>query len=354
MKRRVALAVGVLAAVSAVAVIGRAVVGGQDVGAAPAVTTVGPGRLVATVSATGNLQPIQQFSLDFTSPGRLVEVPVKAGDRVGTGQTLARVDDRAAQDEVAKASAALDDAFARLAQDGADSAGVTADRLAVATATADLHAAQRALADTALVAPVDALVTSVAGRVGELTAPGSGGPNGGAFVVLADTSALPARVGFSEADSSRVRVGQPAQVSFDALPGRTVEGTVSAVLAVPTVVNNVVTYPVTVTFPPFDGARPGMTATVVVTVEQREAPLVVPNAAIAAVGEVTEVVVVNGRHQAYREVKVGLQGDTTTEVLSGLSAGDRILADKPIAHESDGDVIPPPLPSAGSASTAGR
>jgi hypothetical protein len=271
---------------------------------------------------------------------------------VTNGQVLARIDDRAAQDEVAKTTAALDDATAQLARDGPVSTSLTTDRLAVATATADLHAAQRALADTALVAPADALVASVANRPGELvggTAPSvkpADTPvgSGGGFISLSDVSALPLRAAFSEADSARIRVGQSAQVTFDALAGRTVDGTVSTVLTTPIVVNNVVTYPVTVTFPLFDGARPGMTANVAVAVDKRESVLVIPNAAIATVGEFTEVVVVSGSHQTYRPVKLGLQGDSMSEVVSGLQAGERILADKPVAHEADGDVIPPPVP----------
>ncbi|MGI8777244.1 MAG: hypothetical protein ACR2LJ_07620 [Acidimicrobiales bacterium] len=74
------------------------------------------------------------------------------------GQVLAKIDDRAAQDEVAKTAAALDDANVRLSHDGPRSEGLTAGRLGVATASADLHAAKRALDDTTLVAPADALV----------------------------------------------------------------------------------------------------------------------------------------------------------------------------------------------------
>jgi len=326
--------------------------GGGGAGTPPAITTVDTGTLVASVSATGNLVPVQQFTLDFANPGRLAEVNVKPGDKVTKGQVLARIDDRAAQDEVAKTTAVMDDANTQLSRDGVVSTSLSADRLAVAIATADLHAAQRALADTALVAPADALVASVANRPGELvgaTTPAaktadSPVASGGGFISLSDVSALPLRVAFSEADSVRIKVGQSTQVTFDALAGRTVEGTVSTVLTTPTVVNNVVTYPVTVTFPLFDGVRPGMTANVAVAVDKRESVLVIPNAAIATVGEFTEVVVVSGSRQTYRPVKLGLQGDSTSEVVSGLQPGERILADKPVAHEADGDVIPPPVP----------
>lgn len=330
MRRRGTLAVAGVVVLAGGGIGARALLGGAAASPAPAVTTVDSGELVATVSATGNLQPLQQFTLDFTSAGRLAEVDVKPGDRVAKGQVLARIDDGPAQDDVATATANL--------------AAAGPAEAAVVAATEKLHEAQRALADTALTARSDGVVTAVAGHAGELVA---AGPSTTGFITLSDTSALPVHVGFSEADSARIKVGQSAQITFDALPGRTVDGTVSAVLTTPTVVNNVVTYPVTITFPLFDGARAGMTANVVVTVEKRQAPMVIPNAAIAAVGDVTEVVVVDAGRQTYRPVKLGLQADTTTEVLSGLSPGERILADKPVAHEADGDVIPPPLPKAG-------
>lgn len=354
MRKRIAIVAAVVVALgggaAAVYAHGRA----ADAGSV-ATTTVGAGPIEATVSATGNLVPLQQLTLDFPNPGRLVEVNAKQGDMVTKGQVLAKIDDRAAQDELARAMAAADDANVRLSRDGPSSSDLTADRLAVATTSAELHAAQRALDDTSLVAPIDALVNMVSNRPGELVgaAPPSAGAtstaqssSGGGFIVLSDISALPVRAAFSEADSARIKQGQTAQVTFDALPGRTIDAKVDSVLATPTVVNNVVTYPVTVAFALFAGARPGMTANVAVVVDKRDVALVVPNAAIATVGEFTEVVVVNGSHQAYRQVKLGAQGDSVSEVLSGLQPGERIL-DKPVAHEADGDVIPPPVPTSG-------
>lgn len=155
-----AVVVALGAGFTAVSAIGGS---GGDGGSAPAVTTVGGGSLEATVSAAGNLVPAQQLTLDFTNPGRLVEVNAKQGDNVTKGQILAKIDDRAAQDELARTSAAADDANARLRGEP-----TSANRLAVATAAAELHTAQRALTDTSLVAPVDALVNTVGNRPGEL------------------------------------------------------------------------------------------------------------------------------------------------------------------------------------------
>lgn len=260
-----------------------------------------------------------------------------------------------AQHSVANAQAALEALTAGDAAKAAVSPTTLAtDQSALAAATAALHESQRTLEATTLVAPTDGLVSAVTKRPGELvggTPPAASGPVGpgpstpDGFIVLSDTNALPVRAAFSEADAARIAVGQKAMVTFDAIAGRTVGGTVSAVAPTPTVVNNVVTYPVTVIVSQPDGVLPGMTANVAVEVEHADKPLVIPNAAIANVGTYSEVVVVIGGHQAYRQVQLGDQGDTVSEVTAGLHPGEQIVADKPVAHEADGDVIPPPVPT---------
>ena len=114
-KKRLAVG-GLVVLLSGFAVIHAAASGGSATPAA-ADTTVHTGNLVATVSATGNIVPLQQLTLDFPNPGRLVELDVKLGDPVTKGQVLAKIDDRPAQDEVARTTAAVADATARLAQD---------------------------------------------------------------------------------------------------------------------------------------------------------------------------------------------------------------------------------------------
>lgn len=105
---------------------------------APATTTVTRGSLVATVAGSGSVAAEQSVNLPFASAGTVTEVLVKDGDSVKTGQVLAKLDDRAAQLQVASAQSSLDSAMARLQQSQEGNAR-TED---LAAANAQLAAAQ--------------------------------------------------------------------------------------------------------------------------------------------------------------------------------------------------------------------
>jgi HlyD family secretion protein len=83
---------------------------------APGTTTVTRGTLTATVSGSGSVAAEQSLNLPFASTGTVTEVLVKDGDTVKQGQVLARLDDRAAQLQLASAMSSLDSAKARLEQ----------------------------------------------------------------------------------------------------------------------------------------------------------------------------------------------------------------------------------------------
>jgi len=82
----------------------------------PATTTVVRGQLVATVAGSGSVAAEQTLSLPFSANGPVAEVLVKEGDVVHEGQVLAKLDDRAAQVQLASAHSGVDSAKARLAQ----------------------------------------------------------------------------------------------------------------------------------------------------------------------------------------------------------------------------------------------
>ena len=85
-------------------------------GEAPSTTTAARGSLTATVAGSGSVAAEQTLNLPFPSAGTVTEVLVKDGDVVKAGQVLARLDDRAAQLQLASAQSSLDSAKARLAQ----------------------------------------------------------------------------------------------------------------------------------------------------------------------------------------------------------------------------------------------
>jgi multidrug efflux pump subunit AcrA (membrane-fusion protein) len=218
------------------------------------------------------------------------------------------------------------------------------------------------LAQTTLTAPIAGTVTAVNDSVGQTvtgsgsttssssTASGSsgssatGGASGAAstgstgssstssssssssFVTIADTTHLVVVAAFAEADASKIAVKQPATVTLSALPSTTVPGTVTAVSPTATVTSNVVTYSITIalTTPPSD-VKSGMTAQADVVVDSKTNVLELPTSAITTTGPVSTVTVVDNGKDRSQVVTVGLKGDSTTQILTGLTAGQVVV-----------------------------
>jgi macrolide-specific efflux system membrane fusion protein len=132
--------------------------------------------------------------------------------------------------------------------------------------------------------------------------------------------------GFAEADATKISPGQTATVTLSALPSTTLPGKVTALSPTSTIVSNVVTYNVTVdlTQPPSD-VKPGMTASLSVVVASAANVLEVPTSAITGAGRLSTVTVLTGGKQEVRTVTTGLVGDTSTQIVSGLSSGNVVV-----------------------------
>lgn len=185
-----------------------------------------------------------------------------ARDALPSGTSSAQK--RAAKADVTAALAALDGARANLAAATAArdvaAAGVTASQADVARAVAGMSAADAAYAETGVTAPFAGTVASLDARVGERATPGV------ALVRLADTSGW--RIETTDLDETtvaRVAVGAPVTITFDGLPGESVDGTVTSVAVYGAssqgdIVYRAVVEPATVP----EGLRWNMTATVTV------------------------------------------------------------------------------------------
>ncbi len=224
-----------------------------------------------------------------------------------------------------------------------------AAQASVDQAQAQVMTAGQTLGWTTLHAPANGVVTAVNGVVGQ-TVSGSGvsASSGGttssaassasssssssssgsssAFMTITNIDALSVKAGFAETDATKLKTGQPAVVSFSALPNVQAAGTVTGVDLSSTLVSNVVTYFATVTLNSVPaGVKPGMTASVTITIDKREGVLNLPSAAVRGTGTTGTVTVVNGKVQTTKAVGVGLRGDTLTEITTGLSAGDSVV-----------------------------
>ncbi|NUO99695.1 MAG: biotin/lipoyl-binding protein [Nonomuraea sp.] len=288
------------------------------------------GSVTASVSASGAVASSKTRALSFGTNGTVERIYVKAGDKVAKGDILARLDDSAAQESLSAAKATYDSAL----DDGTGTAALYASYVKARNAYRE---AQRTVAATVLRAPFKGTVTAVNGSVGG-TASGSGtgtgstqtqtqtGTGSGGFIDLADTGRLQLVGTFTESDVGKLKQGQSATVTFDALPGVTADGKVTQIQPVASTSNNVVQYPVTVTFTKVPSqVRLGQTATVEVVVGQADGVVTVPSTAVSTSGGQTTVTLLTGGRQVRTPVVVGVQGTALTEIKSGVSEGDQLV-----------------------------
>lgn len=213
-------------------------------------------------------------------------------------------------------------------QGGIDSAlGVESVAKASADASAQsLRLAQENYNNTILRAPVSGVIGVVNISSGLSSNSASTAGASSPAVILVSKGTLSVKANFNEADAAKVQLGQSATVTFSALSGTTVQGTVVSTSPVGTTTNGLTTYPVEIQLIDApDTIRAGMSANVSVITEQVEGALFVPSTAITKVaGNSTVTVRVNGVDTA-TPVTTGLIGDSGTEILSGLKAGDAIV-----------------------------
>jgi multidrug efflux pump subunit AcrA (membrane-fusion protein) len=132
-----------------------------------------------------------------------------------------------------------------------------------------------------------------------------------------------------ETDVVRIAVGQPVEFRIDALPDAGITGRVTLVSVAPTVIGQLVTYQVRVRLDPTDQpVRIAMSATATVVVDEREAVLTIPNRFIRIDRTTGETFVTIEREPGrFVEVPVrlGARNETTSEVISGIEPGQRVV-----------------------------
>ncbi|MDP9254984.1 MAG: efflux RND transporter periplasmic adaptor subunit [Actinomycetota bacterium] len=301
-------------------------------------------RLVAQ-NAEGTAKGLTRTFTTATTACTADSAAITAAERTVAQQKLTVAQQ---SQSVASAQAAVSSAV--------DSATVAQAAAQVTQAQVTVATAAKAVRDAVLRAPISGTVTAVNASVGDTVgssssaassntgtaATGGGAATGAATSSTSSTSSssssstgvvtiskltkLEVVAGFAEADATKIKVGQSATVTLSALPNTSVAGTVTAVSPTPTVTSNVVTYDVTVRLiSPPSTVRNGMTADASVTVATKSNVLQLPSAAITTSGAASTVSVLQNGKQTTARVTTGLVGSSTTEILSGIKAGDVIV-----------------------------
>ncbi len=327
-----------------------------------------------TNSKAGTVKTRRRATLSPEVGGRIVELPVREGDRVEAGQLLLRLadDDREAEvalrrSSLAAAEAAVPEACLKarqaereyeryLALEGDEivsrelldqfesardvaAAACEAARARVGEARAALQAARVELEKTRLVAPFDAVVAEVSTEVGEWITPSPPGVPIPAVIELLEPEAIYVSAPLDEVDLSRVRVGLPVRITLDVYADSKFQGRLSRVAPyVLDLEEHSRTFEIEVEFAPeyaeiANSLPPGASADVEVILESKEDVLRIPSYAII---EGERVLVVDGERLVAREVQTGLRNWQFAEVVSGLEPGELVVVSLDRAEVQEG------------------
>jgi macrolide-specific efflux system membrane fusion protein len=330
------------------------------------VVTVTRTNMQQTVPSSGTVEPASQANLNFAVSGTVTAVNVTAGQTVTSGQVLATVDTSALQEQFSAAQAQLAAAQDKLASDedsSASTAQVDADEAAVTSAQSSLTTAQTNVADASLTSTISGTVASVSlavgqqvtgsgGSSGSTGSQGTGGGSGATAAGAGGSSAASSAASSSSASSSSstsdqvvvigtnsylvnttvddTEVGQVAQGDQATITptGATtpVYGTVASIGEIATESSDVATFPVVidVTGSP-TGLYAGSTANVSIITKELSNVMAVPTAAITYTGGQAAVTqVINGKHVS-KSVTLGQASAGETQIVKGLSVGDKVL-----------------------------
>ncbi len=205
---------------------------------------------------------------------------------------------------------------------GPKQSAITNAQISLQQAEAQLRDAETALNRTTLFAPVDGVVTSVNIDIGQPVLTGR------PVIQITNMSPLGLIAQVDEEDINLIKDGMPTFVELDALPDAQLPASVKQIEIMGTEVNGVVSYDTHFTLDQVDPrVRVGMTGEAFVVLETRQNVLTVPSnfLQVEADGRVF-VNILDAKNKETRvEVKIGLQGTDSSEILSGLKEGDVVV-----------------------------
>ncbi len=268
------------------------------------------------IDLSGYVSPYETQSATFRTTGPVSGIFVEEGDTVTKGQKLASID-------------SLNYQIALLeAENNLKKAELTGTEKDITLAKLNLQKAQNNLSYTDIVANFDGVVASVAVDEGDYYEAG-----GKTVITVVDVSKLKATVEIDEIDMQYVEVGQKVSLSFDSLPGQTIEGYVSYIPMLGEYSSQgigIVSVEVTIDNPP-EGLTPGFSFEGTISVEGDVEMLLIPQSAITTGrGGVTTVEKKNADGTTEQvTVNVKYLGEGYVQLVSGnLQEGDVVIYNK--------------------------
>ncbi len=274
------------------------------------------GEIVQTITAPGTVESVEEAEIASQIIGRVIEVRVKDGDRVKKGDLLVKLDPTEAKSRVDSATARAErlrsaieqckNELAKATRDESQSSKLAGRGVATLTELADARTlrakaelalkmsanelveseamrltSQQELDRTAIMSPIDGVVSGLSVDVGEVVIAGTTNLKGSVLMTVSDMNHLRVRAEVDETDVPLVRASQPTKVFPQADEKAAVQGSVDRVAPKGTKKDEVVSFETLITIQPNQPVlRPGMSSTVEIEVKRATDALSVPVQAV--------------------------------------------------------------------------
>ena len=353
----------ILASVAVLALVAYFLFGGEkQAGVTYGTAEVKVGDITNSVTATGTIEPVTSVTVGTQVSGKVAHLYVDYNSVVKKGQVIAELDKTNLMSELASAKANLSSAQSNLSYQqshfsryqilfnkGLISANdYEQTRLSyeqaqqqVRTARESVNKAATNLGYATITSPIDGVVLSKSVEEGQTVAASFNTPE--LFTIAQDLTNMQVIADIDEADIGEVKEGQRVTFTVDAYPDDVFSGVVKQVRQEATTESNVVTYQVVISAPNANlKLKPGLTANVTIFTKEVKNVLSVPSKALKFTPNekmltdgqsIQDVPAPNkvwtledGVFKAHK-VEVGLTNGITTEITSGLKAGQKVVTE---------------------------
>lgn len=267
-----------------------------------------------TTAGIGTLSVNSPIAISSSASGTIASVDVSENTMVTKDENLFKLNDAQAEDQISN------------------------QQQQVTNAQTDLASAKAAAAKATITSPVTGIISELDVKNGDTVSSGT------SIGTIIDPTQMQTVVAVDELDITKVKVGQKVNISIDALPSQTFTGSVLQIDSIGTASNGVTTYNVTVSIDNATSVKVGMNATAEIIISSTDNVLIIPtNAVQDKLGTSGEVLTTNKLFDSNgksvtlnnvdmtklisengKAVRLGMMGVDTVQVISGLSAGDKI------------------------------
>ena len=266
------------------------------------------GNMKKTISASGNIYPIEDQNLSFSTNGTVASVNIEEGESVSESEILIELKNNQAQLQLVRA------------ENQYKSTQINGSQNAIKEAELDYEIAKENLEDTRLKAPYSGVITELLVQKGDYI------NSGQEVATLIDNSQYEVNANIDESELANLEIGQSVEISMEAMPGVKLTGKLTDISSKATSTSGVVTIPITVLIDTVHNSfKPGLSADMDIIVGQVKDKIIVPVTAILdKEGKKYVYKIVNKKAQE-TEVKTGLTDGFKVVIESGVDSGDEII-----------------------------